>query len=61
MSLPRPVGGDLGHVNDYFEGGQKYLQYLKQTVDEDFSGIHVALRLCTWGNIFSCDIICLQI
>ena len=30
-------------VNDYFEGGQKYIQYLKQTVDEDFSGIHVAL------------------
>lgn len=46
--LPRPVGGDLGQVNDYFEGGQKYLQYLKQTVDEDFSGIHVALD-CAHG------------
>ncbi|WP_028392661.1 phosphoglucosamine mutase [Bacillus cihuensis] len=46
--LPRPVGGDLGHVNDYFEGGQKYLQYLKQTVDEDFTGIHVALD-CAHG------------
>ncbi|WP_409291020.1 phosphoglucosamine mutase [Peribacillus sp. SCS-37] len=42
-SLPRPVGADLGTVNDYFEGCQKYIQYLKQTVDEDFSGIHVAL------------------
>lgn len=41
--LPRPVGAELGQVNDYFEGGQKYLQYLKQTVDEDFSGIHIAL------------------
>lgn len=41
--LPRPIGADLGQVNDYFEGGQKYLQYLKQTVDTDFSGIHVAL------------------
>ncbi len=41
--LPRPVGGDLGQVMDYFEGGQKYLQFLKQTVDEDFSGIHIAL------------------
>ena len=20
--LPRPVGGDLGHLNDYFEGGK---------------------------------------
>lgn len=46
--LPRPVAGDLGHVNDYFEGGQKYLQYLKQTVDEDFTGIHVALD-CAHG------------
>ncbi|AGK51943.1 phosphoglucosamine mutase [Bacillus sp. 1NLA3E] len=46
--LPRPVGAKLGQVNDYFEGGQKYLQYLKQTVDEDFSGIHVALD-CAHG------------
>ena len=46
--LPRPVGSDLGQVNDYFEGGQKYLQHLKQTADEDFSGIHVALD-CAHG------------
>jgi phosphoglucosamine mutase len=46
--LPRPVGADLGQVIDYFEGGQKYLQYLKQTVDEDFSGIHIALD-CAHG------------
>jgi phosphoglucosamine mutase len=46
--LPRPIGASLGQVNDYFEGGQKYLQYLKQTVDEDFSGIHVALD-CAHG------------
>ncbi|CAH0292746.1 Phosphoglucosamine mutase [Peribacillus sp. Bi96] len=46
--LPRPVGGDLGHLNDYFEGGQKYLQYLKQSVDEEFTGIHVALD-CAHG------------
>ncbi|MGY3716853.1 phosphoglucosamine mutase [Sutcliffiella cohnii] len=47
-NLPRPVGSDLGQVNDYFEGGQKYLQFLKQTVDEDFSGLHVALD-CAHG------------
>ncbi|UHA60923.1 phosphoglucosamine mutase [Metabacillus litoralis] len=47
-SLPRPVGKNLGQVNDYFEGGQKYLQFLKQTVDEDFTGIHVALD-CAHG------------
>lgn len=46
--LPRPTGADLGLVMDYFEGGQKYLQYLKNTVDEDFSGIHVALD-CAHG------------
>ncbi|WP_071458844.1 phosphoglucosamine mutase [Bacillus massilinigeriensis] len=46
--LPRPVGADLGLVNDYFEGGQKYLQFLKQSVDEDFSGIHIALD-CAHG------------
>jgi phosphoglucosamine mutase len=46
--LPRPTGANLGQVIDYFEGGQKYLQYLKQTVDEDFAGIHVALD-CAHG------------
>ncbi|MFS0784263.1 phosphoglucosamine mutase [Bacillus sp. 1P06AnD] len=47
-TLPRPVGADLGQVNDYFEGGQKYLSYLKQSVDEDFTGLHVALD-CAHG------------
>ncbi|WP_338471380.1 phosphoglucosamine mutase [Niallia sp. XMNu-256] len=46
--LPRPVGAELGQVNDYFEGSQKYLQHLKQTADEDFSNIHVALD-CAHG------------
>ncbi|MCM3768102.1 phosphoglucosamine mutase [Neobacillus niacini] len=46
--LPRPTGAELGYVMDYFEGGQKYLQYLKNSVEEDFSGIHVALD-CAHG------------
>lgn len=46
--LPRPVGEHLGTVTDYKEGGQKYIQYLKQTVDEEFTGIHVALD-CAHG------------
>ncbi|SFQ34232.1 phosphoglucosamine mutase [Salibacterium halotolerans] len=50
--LPRPTAENLGVVNDYFEGGQKYLQYLKQTVNEDFSGIHVALD-CANGSASS--------
>jgi phosphoglucosamine mutase len=47
-TLPRPVGSELGQVNDYFEGGQKYIQYLKQTIDEDFAGLHIALD-CAHG------------
>ncbi|GKV55043.1 phosphoglucosamine mutase [Sporosarcina sp. NCCP-2222] len=46
--LPRPIGADVGTVTDYFEGGHKYIQYLKQTVDEDFTDIHVALD-CAHG------------
>lgn len=46
--LPRPIGKDLGVVNDYFEGSQKYLQFLKQTVDVDFSGLTIALD-CAHG------------
>lgn len=47
-TLPRPIGADIGSVSDYFEGGQKYISYLKQTVDEDFEGIHVGLD-CAHG------------
>ncbi|WP_409252569.1 phosphoglucosamine mutase [Bacillus sp. SCS-153A] len=47
-ALPRPIGADLGQVSDYFEGGQKYLQYLKQSVDEEFEGLTIALD-CAHG------------
>ncbi|MDR4277391.1 phosphoglucosamine mutase, partial [Bacillus paranthracis] len=46
--VPRPTGTNLLQVSDYFEGGQKYLQYIKQTVDEDISGLHIALD-CAHG------------
>ncbi|CDO03816.1 Phosphoglucosamine mutase [Oceanobacillus picturae] len=46
--LPRPVGADIGTVNDYFEGGQKYLSFLKDTVDNDFDGLKVAVD-CAHG------------
>lgn len=46
--IPRPVGADVGQLNVYFEGGQKYLQFLKQTVEEDFTGLHIALD-CAHG------------
>lgn len=46
--LPRPAGKDLGSIDDYFEGRQKYLQFLKTTVEEDFTGLHIALD-CAHG------------
>ncbi|MDC3414784.1 phosphoglucosamine mutase [Aquibacillus sp. 3ASR75-11] len=46
--IPRPIGADLGQINDYFEGGQKYIQYLKQSIDNDFDGLNVALD-CAHG------------
>ncbi len=47
-TLPRPTGADIGSVSDYFEGGQKYISYLKQTVEEEFLNIHVAVD-CAHG------------
>jgi phosphoglucosamine mutase len=47
-TLPRPIGADLGQINDYFEGGQKYIQYLKQSIDNDFEDLHIALD-CAHG------------
>ncbi|AOM84290.1 phosphoglucosamine mutase [Salisediminibacterium beveridgei] len=46
--LPRPVAGEVGTVSDYFEGGQKYLRFLKRTLSEDFSGLKVAID-CAHG------------
>jgi phosphoglucosamine mutase len=51
--LPRPIGGDLGTSSDYFEGSQKYLQFLKQTIQEDdFSAISIGLD-CANGSTSS--------
>src|SRR5699024_8100711 len=46
--LPRPTGEFVGVINDYFEGGQKYLTFLKESIDNDFDGIQVALD-CAHG------------
>ncbi|MDU3923597.1 MAG: phosphoglucosamine mutase, partial [Staphylococcus aureus] len=34
---------DIVHYSDYFEGAQKYLSYLKSTVDVNFEGLKIAL------------------
>ena len=42
-SFPRPTGEGLGTLSKYFEGSQKYLSYLQETVENDFTDIHVGL------------------
>lgn len=42
-TLPRPVGTDLGHTSDYFEGANRYLSFLKSTIDGDLEGLKIAL------------------
>ncbi|MBU5595247.1 phosphoglucosamine mutase [Amphibacillus sp. MSJ-3] len=51
-TFPRPIGSEIGVINDYFEGGQKYLQYLKQSIDNEFDGLHIALD-CANGSTSS--------
>ena len=51
-TFPRPIGSSIGVVNDYFEGGQKYIQYLKQTIDNEFDNLHIALD-CANGSTSS--------
>lgn len=46
--LPRPTGDQVGTVSDYFEGGQKYLSYLKTTVSTDFEGLNIVMD-CAHG------------
>lgn len=50
--LPRPVGKDIGTVNNYFEGTQKYLSFLQETVDNDFTDVYVGLD-CANGSTSS--------
>lgn len=47
--LPRPVGEDIGVANDYFEGGQKYLSFLKESIDNEFEDMKIALD-CANGS-----------
>lgn len=47
-NLPRPTGAGIGNINDYYEGGQKYLSFLKDTIDNDLEGLTVALD-CAHG------------
>ena len=41
--LPRPAGKDILHFSDYYEGAQKYLSYLKSTIDINLDGLKITL------------------
>lgn len=42
-TLPRPEGEGVGLLSKYFEGSQKYLSYLQDTVDNDFTDLYIGL------------------
>ncbi|MFC0469170.1 phosphoglucosamine mutase [Halalkalibacter kiskunsagensis] len=46
--LPRPTGVEVGRVVDHSDGGQTYLNYLKDTIEGDLSELTIALD-CAHG------------
>src|SRR5690625_1088477 len=51
-NLPRPTGAAVGVVNDYFEGGHKYLAYFERSIDSGCEGIQSAVD-CAKGSTSS--------
>ncbi|UXR73513.1 MULTISPECIES: phosphoglucosamine mutase [unclassified Staphylococcus] len=41
--LPRPTGSQIVHTSDYFEGAQKYLSFLKSTIEVNLEGLKIGL------------------
>ena len=42
-TLPRPIGGKIGTVERFKMGVDKYINFLKTTIDDDLSGFKIAL------------------
>lgn len=42
-TLPRPVEDEIGVASNYFEGAQKYLSYLQETIDNEFEDFYIVL------------------
>lgn len=42
-NLPRPSAEGLGTVEEYLEGALKYAQFLRSSIADDLSGLHVCL------------------
>ncbi|WP_169088168.1 phosphoglucosamine mutase [Paenibacillus sp. PL91] len=49
--LPRPEGGDIGAVSSDKGAKQRYLDYLKTTINGDFSGMKIVLD-CANGSAY---------
>lgn len=49
--LPRPAGADLGAVYNDEEAKYQYIEYLKTTIDPDFSGLKIVMD-CANGAAF---------
>lgn len=41
--LPRPVGSEIGHVEDYHLGAKEYVEYLETTISNKLTGLKVVL------------------
>jgi len=41
--LPCPIGGDIGTVESFKMGANKYINFLKSTIDTDLAGFKIAL------------------
>ena len=42
------------HFSDYYEGAQKYLSYLKSTIDINLDGLKITLDGANGFNFFTC-------
>src|SRR5699024_5044421 len=42
-TLPRPIEDQIGVASNYFEGAQKYLSYLQETINNEFDDFYVVL------------------
>jgi len=49
--LPRPVGGDVGSVESAHELAQKYVEFLKSTINSTFDGMKIVLD-CANGSAY---------
>ncbi|RKP48965.1 phosphoglucosamine mutase [Cohnella endophytica] len=50
-TLPRPVGSDIGSVENDLEAKTKYIDYLKSTVSNTFAGLKIVLD-CANGSAY---------